>query len=79
MNSLKRKTVSMMIAAVAAGVFGVTGCSMMSGMGSAQAADSNQKVTLSGTNEVPPVRNTISTSFGSTPEAVRSESTQSSI
>ncbi|MDQ6618182.1 MAG: CHRD domain-containing protein [Pseudomonadota bacterium] len=58
MKSLKQKSLSVLVAAAAAGMLGLTGCAQMQGwmgMGSAQAASDAQRVTLSGSNENPAI------------------------
>jgi hypothetical protein len=63
MRSHSRRSVTVFAAALAAGVFGITGCAHM-GMSSAQAQGSGetQRVSLSGAEEVPPVKSSGSAS-----------------
>jgi len=60
MNALKRKSVSVLAAALAASVFGLAACAQTGGYGGmgggAAAGGGAQHVTLSGSNEVPAVQ-----------------------
>jgi hypothetical protein len=59
MKSLKKKSLSVLVAAAAAGVLGMTGSAQLQsvlGVGAAYAMDDMQKVTLSGDSENPAVK-----------------------
>ncbi len=59
MKALQRKSMTVLAAAVAASVFGLAACAQMGSYGSTSGATSaaaGQRVTLSGSNEVPPVQ-----------------------